>query len=98
MHHQEPAMPAFLTRKPISRRAFLHGSGVALGLPLLDAMTPAFARAAAAEPPRRFVAVCATLGFHTPFLFPTESGADYALTPYLEALKEHRNDLTVFSG
>lgn len=91
-------MPAFLTGKHLSRRAFLRGSGVALSLPLLDAMTPALARAAAAEQPRRFVAICATLGFHTPFLFPSEEGRDYKLTPYLEALKDHRNDLTVFSG
>ena len=62
-------------------------------------MTPAFARAAATPAlPRRFVAVCATLGFHTPFLFPERAGRDYAPTPYLDVLKDHRADLTVFSG
>ena len=34
--------------KPLSRRTFLRGAGVALGLPLLEAMLPA--RAAAAGP------------------------------------------------
>ncbi len=85
--------------KSLSRRAMLKGAGVAIGLPLLDAMTPAFARSAnKPAAPRRFVAMCATLGFHTPFLLPTQSGRDFALTPYLEKLKDHRNDLTVFSG
>lgn len=64
-------------------------------------MLPAFAtraQAAATESPRRFVAMCATLGFHTPFLFPEETGADYALTPYLEPLKDLRGDFSVVSG
>ncbi len=34
-------MAYFLTKKHLSRRTFLRGSGVALGLPLLDAMVPA---------------------------------------------------------
>ena len=89
----------FSTRKSLSRRTFLRGAGAALGLPLLDAMTPAFARAAEkAESPKRFVAACATLGFHTPFLFPTQAGDKYTPTPYLETLKANRNQLTVFSG
>jgi hypothetical protein len=34
-------MAIFLTKKHLSRRTFLRGSGVAMGLPLLDAMVPA---------------------------------------------------------
>src|SRR6185503_1143731 len=34
-------MAMFLTKKHLSRRTFLRGSGVALGLPFLDAMVPA---------------------------------------------------------
>ncbi len=89
--------PSHTKRIHFSRRAFLQGTGAALGLPLLDAMTPAFA-AGSAKPPKRFVAMCAGLGFHAPFLFPKETGRGYALTPYLEALKDHRDDLTVLSG
>ena len=33
-----------VTRKAIPRRAFLRGTGAALALPLLDAMTPAHER------------------------------------------------------
>lgn len=66
---------------------------------MLEAMTPAFASAASqASSPKRFVAMCAGLGFHGPHLFPENPGRDYALTPYLAKLKDHRNDLTVFSG
>ena len=32
-----------ITRKSIPRRAFLRGTGAALALPMLGAMTPAFA-------------------------------------------------------
>src|SRR5271166_5971419 len=81
-----------------SRRTFLRGAGVTLTLPLLDAMAPLRARDAASEPPRRMICINATLGLHTPNLFPTRAGRDYELTPYLKPVKEFRNDLTVFSG
>lgn len=78
---------------------FLRGTGVALTLPWLEAMTPrASAVAVASESPRRLICINASLGIHTPNLFPTKSGADYELTPYLDAIKKFRNDFTVFSG
>jgi hypothetical protein len=81
----------------LSRRAFLRGTGVSLALPFLDAMWPrAFAAPVAA--PKRLVAVCTSLGIYGPALFPKENGRDYTPTPYLDLLKEHRNDVTVFSG
>jgi len=40
----------------------------------------------------------AGLGFHGPSLFPETPGKNYALTPYLEQLKAHRQDFTLFSG
>jgi len=89
------------TKRHLSRRAFLRGTGTVLSLPFFEAMVPAFAtrtQAAAAQSPQRFLAMCATLGFHTPFLFPKEVGADYALTPYLEPLKDLKNDFSVISG
>lgn len=83
----------------MSRRTFLRGAGASLALPLLEAMRPTFLRAAeAAEPPRRFAAICSTLGFHTPFLHPREVGADYQPTPYLQPLLPFRDEFTVFSG
>src|SRR5262245_31369749 len=93
-------MPFFVpSARPVSRRAFLRGAGVALSLPLLDAMTPAFAtRRARAEAPRRMVAIQTNMGILPQHFFPKEAGADYALTPYLEILQVHRKELTVFSG
>ena len=87
----------------LSRRTFLRGAGVTLALPLLEAMTPWRARAAAAAAgtpasPRRMICINTTLGLHTPNLFPELAGKDYALTPYLEPLAEFRRDFTVFSG
>ncbi|NNJ24132.1 DUF1552 domain-containing protein [Alienimonas chondri] len=83
----------------IPRRTFLRSSGVALGLPLLNGMRPAAARAADAEPEaRRMVAICAPLGIHTPHLFPEKAGADYEVTRYLEPLQPVRDQFSVISG
>ena len=82
----------------ISRRTFLRGTGVALALPFLDAMWPQGASAAETAAPKRLVAVCTSLGIYGPAFFPKETGADYTSTPYLDVLKEHRNEFTVFSG
>src|SRR5260221_2652704 len=87
------------TQRACSRRQFLRASGVALALPLLDAMRPAFARAASAgAEPRRMLAVCNNLGLVPDKFFPATAGADYEPSPYLELLAEHRDDFTVFSG
>ncbi len=80
-----------------SRRLFLRGVGVTLALPLLDGMKPARAQVVDRRP-RRMICINTTLGLHTPNLFPQQVGKDYALTPYLEAIQEFRNEFTVFSG
>ena len=93
-----------INRRPIDRRRFLRGAGAAsIALPFLEAMGPSIGQQVlAATPPspspKRFVAICANLGFHTPFLFPEKEGRDYELTPYLEHLKDHRDQFTVLSG
>jgi hypothetical protein len=99
--------PFVFTRPSLSRRTFLRGAGIALTLPFLDAMRPTFAGAiaakveAAATPggkSRRFFGICNNLGVLPQNFFPKTAGADYKLSPYLEILREHRNDFTVFSG
>jgi hypothetical protein len=83
----------------ICRRSLLRGAGVTLTLPLLEAMQPRNSRAAeAVEPPRRMICINTTLGLHTPYLFPTATGRDYELTPYLEPIQNFRDQFTVFSG
>ncbi len=82
----------------VHRRGFLRGAGVSLALPLLDAFLPRSEGAAALASRTNMVCICASLGLHAPFLFPKETGASYALTPYLEILKDMRQDFTLFSG
>jgi Protein of unknown function (DUF1552) len=93
-------------RRPVSRRHFLRAAGVALALPFLDSMRAPFAGTTFAAsppapdnaPPRRFFAICNNLGLlHEPF-FPKDSGKDYTLSPYLQFLREYRNDFTVMTG
>src|SRR5688572_5941324 len=76
-----------------TRRIFLRNSCVALGLPVLQSLMPRASAAAADDRQgiRRLVAICSPLGIHTPLLFPEKAGFDYAPTPYLEPLQEHRD-------
>ena len=90
--------PYFATRLTLSRRAMLKGAGISLALPMLNAMLPSFSKAAALVPPRRFVGMMTNMGILPQYFFPEKEGSDYALTPYLEILKERRDQLTVFSG
>lgn len=97
--------PFIATRQAMSRRRFLQGAGVALALPMLDAMLPPFARAAnTPQPlqpgakPRRMFGICNNLGLRPDLFFPTTSGPHYTASPYLKLLQEHRQDFTVFSG
>ena len=84
------------TRKHLGRRHFLQGSGVAIALPMLGAMSPSFS--ATRKAPRRFVAMNAGLGFHAPNFIPDTEGSDYEAPLYLQKLAAHRNDFTIFSG
>ena len=84
--------------RALDRRSFLRAAGVAIGLPLLDSMTPAFAGPKPNETPRRFLGVCNNLGLLPENFFPQKGGRGYELSPYLKVLERHRNDFTVFSG
>jgi hypothetical protein len=78
----------------LSRRTFLRAAGVSLAMPWLEAT----AAGAPGGPPRRIVCVNTPLGLHPPLFFPKTAGKDYELSPYLEAVKEFRDDFTVISG
>jgi hypothetical protein len=90
----------FISKKHISRRIFLRGAGVAVGLPLLDAMIPAgtaLAQTAAKAAPR--------MGFiyfpHGAIMdrwTPTKEGTDFEFTPILKPLQPFKKHLTVVSG
>lgn len=100
-----PAAPFVCTRRPLSRRQFLRGAGVALALPLLDSMLPVFARGREsnslldpAAKPRRLLAVCNNLGLLPDLFFPGGAAATNVASPYLNLLRDHQDDFTVFSG
>lgn len=76
----------------IPRRTFLRASGAMMALPFLEAFGKE------PEQPRRILAICTNLGVLARHFFPEQTGREYTLTPYLETLKEHRDQLTVFSG
>ena len=81
-----------------NRRVLLKAAGVSLALPALDAMSPRSALAAAPAARRRMVCLCAPLGIHAPHFVPEQAGRDYALPPYLELIKDYRDDFTIISG
>ena len=87
-----------IANAPISRRAFLRGTGVSLALPFLDAMWPQRMLAAQAAAPKRLVAVCTSLGIYGPALFPKETGRGYKASMYSEVIDEFRDQFTIFSG
>lgn len=80
----------------LSRRTYLRAAGAAIALPLLDAMRPVFGQAV--ESPRRMLLICTNLGVLERHFFPADAGRGYSLTPYLEAIKEFRDQFTVVSG
>jgi hypothetical protein len=84
---------------PLHRRTFLRASGVAIGLPLLDAMLPSSAAAKQAREHRPcLVLIGQPLGLYGPNFFPEQPGRDYEPSRYLNLLEAHRDRFTVFSG
>jgi hypothetical protein len=91
-------MKTFHIPTPISRRRFLRGLGVTVGIPMLECMTPVFGNTTQPEPPRRMLLISNNLGVLPQHFFPKEKGAGYTLSPYLNELAAFRGDFTVFSG
>lgn len=90
-----------LNTRLLSRRTMLRAGGVAIGLPLLDAMLPLGLGADSKSEklaPRRMVLISRPLGTHAQFLFPEKAGLDYESTRYLKLLDAHRGQFTLFSG
>ncbi|MGA0806761.1 MAG: DUF1552 domain-containing protein, partial [Pseudohongiellaceae bacterium] len=98
----------FITRKHLSRRTVLRGAGVALSLPLLDAMIPAAtALAQTAAAPRLkagfFYLPHGAIMNNTPYgaewdyWTPRGKGADFALSPIMSSLEKYKGYVTSFS-
>ncbi len=87
--------------KRLDRRFFLKGAGVAIALPMLEAMTPVGrAAAAATKPVKRFVCLSNNYGIYKKTFFPSteQVGANYEMPKTLKPLERHRQDFTVFSN
>ena len=88
----------FVTKKAISRRTVLRAAGTAVALPLLDAMIPAFAPAAATKPVRRLGVVYHPNGVIYDQWLPTGVGSQFELSPTLKGLEPFKDKLTVVTG
>jgi hypothetical protein len=83
----------------MDRRTLLRGAGVALGLPLLEAMIPSAAQAAAAATStKRLQVFYLPNGMVMQDFIPKQVGADYELSPILKPLEAYRDRFTVVSG
>jgi len=90
-------MANVITGKKIDRRTFLYGTGAAVALPLLDAMTPAFA-VESARPTRLgwFQVPNGIMNLQNEF-FQKEAGA-IELSPILQPLADFKDRVLTFSG
>jgi hypothetical protein len=88
-----------VTKKAISRRTVLRGVGAVVGLPLLDAMVPAFATAATTPVfARRLGVIYHPNGVIYDKWLPTGTGANFEFSPTLAGLKPFRDQLIVVTG
>jgi len=88
-----------VTKRALSRRTFLRGAGVALGLPLLDAMAPALtAMTRQAASRRRLGCVYVPNGIIMDQFTPATVGADFEFPTILKPLEPFRNSVVVVSN
>src|SRR5438132_10013818 len=91
----------FITKNSLPRRTFLRGAGATVGLPLLEAMVPAFtalAKTPAGDRPPRFGAVFVPNGAITEQWIPATAGAGFTFTPILKPLERFKDSLVVVSN
>jgi len=91
----------FITKKQIPRRTFLHGAGVTLALPLLEAMVPAataLAQTPAAGRPR-FIGVFYPHGMAPGYWEPEQEGLLAEKLPYIaETLEKVKDQTNIITG
>lgn len=87
----------------LSRRAMLRGAGVAMCLPLLEAMEPVRALASgmagkqAGKPPVRFAALYMPNGVNPNTWMPSGFGSSFALSPVLSPLETVKSNILVLT-
>ena len=90
----------FVTKKALPRRTFLRGVSAVVGLPLLEAMVPAFTATAktAANPKMRFGGVYIPHGAIMDQYTPKTLGTGFEFTPILKPLEPFRDSLAIVSN
>jgi hypothetical protein len=90
----------FITKKHLPRRRVLKGLGATLGLPLLEAMHPAFSLRgrAAGKAVHRFQTFYVPNGMAMEYWTPNGEGTGFELSPILEPLAPFRNQMLVLTG
>lgn len=90
----------FVTKKSLNRRTLLRGFGVAIGLPFLDAMVPAFLpqAKAAALPGFRFGVTYFPNGMIMPEFTPKTKGEGFEFTPILKPLEPYKDSLVIVTN
>ncbi len=85
----------------LSRRTFLRATGVTLGLPILEAMTP-LGKLAAAEngkqTPKRMACFYVPNGVNDQTWIPKTDGPNYELAPTHEPLREFKTEFSILTG
>jgi hypothetical protein len=88
-----------ITGTHLPRRTFLRGLGAAVALPMLDAMTPALARAVpAGAAPKRLVFTYVPNGVSMTGWTPQGTGSAFELSTVLKPLAAYKDDMLVLSG
>src|SRR5687767_15900725 len=90
----------FITKKHLSRRAFLRGSGTMLALPLLESMVPAQTplRQTAAQPRSRLACMYVPHGATMDKWTPATEGTGFAFTDILKPIEPFRDRVNIVSG
>jgi hypothetical protein len=87
-----------VTRKHLPRRTFLKGMGAVVALPMLDAMTPAFAAPAMRKAPLRLGFTYVPNGIAMADWTPKAAGRAFEYTRVLKPLEKFREQSVVLSG
>ncbi|MBM4090757.1 MAG: DUF1552 domain-containing protein [Planctomycetes bacterium] len=82
----------------MERRTFLKGTGVAMALPMLDAMAARASGADTPSAPVRMAFVCFPNGAIMPKWKPEGDDTNWTLSPTLSPLQPHKDRLTIFTG
>jgi hypothetical protein len=87
----------FITKKHLSRRTFLRGSGVTLALPFLESMLPAQTPSSGAAPKTRLT-FSFIHGVTLDKYLQATTGTGFEFTPILRALEPFRDYINIVNN